>query len=147
MTPKELVVAFVDAHNEKNIPKMLSLLSEDSVMIDVAAPIPLDSKEDVRKLFTMIFKSIPDIHFEITGMISEGSRAFAALRTTGHGKGEWAGRDITGAVCDVFEGMFVDTAGDQIKTTMFYSDTATLSKQLGGYPPALEMKPDTRSIM
>jgi steroid delta-isomerase-like uncharacterized protein len=147
VTPKNLVTAFVDAHNAKDIPKMLSLLSEDSVMIDVAAPIPLNSKGDVRKLFEMIFRAIPDIHFEITGMISEGTKAFAALRTTGKGKGEWAGRDITGAVCDVFEGMFVDTAGDQIKTTMFYSDTATLSKQLGGYPPALNMQPGTKNIM
>ncbi len=146
MTPKEVVTAFVEAHNAHDVDKMMSLLTEDSVMIDVAAPIPLDSKKDVRKLFEMIFASI-DIHFEITGMISEGNRVFAALRTTGPGTGIWAGRDIRGAQCDVFEGMFVETQGDQMKTTMFYSDTATLSRQLGGYPPALMMKPDTENIM
>ncbi|TAM04476.1 MAG: nuclear transport factor 2 family protein [Pusillimonas sp.] len=146
MTPKEVVTAFVEAHNAHDIDKMMSLMTEDSVMIDVAAPIPLDSKKDVRKLFEMIFASI-DIHFEITGMIAEGNKVFAALRTTGPGTGVWAGRDITGARCDVFEGMFVETQGDQMKTTMFYSDTATLSRQLGGYPPALMMQPDTKNIM
>lgn len=146
MTPKEVVTAFVEAHNAHDVDKMMSLLTEDSVMIDVAAPIPLDSKKDVRKLFEMIFAAI-DIHFEITGMIAEGTKVFAALRTTGTGKGVWAGRDITGARCDVFEGMFVDTQGDQIKTTMFYSDTVTLSRQLGGYPPAIKMQPDTKNIM
>jgi len=146
MTPKEVVTAFVKAHNAQDIETMMSYLTEDSVMIDVAAPIPLDTKQDVRKLYEMIFAAI-DIHFEITGMIAEGDKVFAALRTTGTGKGVWAGRDITGARCDVFEGMFAETRGDQLKTTMFYSDTATLSRQLGGYPPAIAMKPDTRNIM
>lgn len=146
MTPKELVTAFVEAHNAHDVEKMMSYLSEDSVMIDVASPIPLDTKADVRKLFNMIFASI-DIHFEITGMISEGNKAFAALRTTGDAHGTWAGRDITGARCDVFEGMFVETNGTQITRTMFYSDTATLSKQLGGYPPALDMATGIKNIM
>lgn len=146
MTPKEVVTAFVEAHNAHNVEKMMSYLTEDSVMIDVAAPIPLESKKDVRKLFEMIFSSI-DIHFEITGMIAEGNKVFAALRTTGPGKGIWAGRDVTGMHCDVFEGMFVETQGDQMKTTMFYSDTASLSKQLGGYPPAIDMKMDVKNIM
>ena len=146
MTPKELVTAFVDAHNAHDVDKMMSYLSEDSLMIDVAAPIPLDTKADVRKLFDMIFASI-DIHFEITGMISEGNKAFAALRTTGPGTGVWMGRDLKGAHCDVFEGMFVETDGNQITRTMFYSDTATLSRQLGGYPPALQMSGDVQNVM
>lgn len=146
MTPKEVVKAFVDAHNKHDVDKMMSLLTEDSVMIDVAAPIPLNSKKDVRKLFEMIFASI-DIHFEITGMISEDNKVFAALRTTGPGTGVWMGRDIKGMHCDVFEGMFVETQGDQIKRTMFYSDTATLSRQLGGYPPAIKMETGVKNIM
>jgi hypothetical protein len=43
--------------------------------------------------------------------------------------------------------MFCDTRNDQITTTMFYSDTVTLSKQLGGYPPALAMDSDVKNIM
>ena len=146
MTPKEIVAGFVAAHNAHDVDKMMGYLAEDSVMIDVAAPIPLNTKQDVRRLFEMIFASI-DIHFEITGMIAEGSKVFAALRTTGPGHGTWMGRDITGSYCDVFEGMFCDTANGQIKTTMFYSDTASLSKQLGGYSPALDMAPEVANIM
>lgn len=146
MTPKEVVTAFVEAHNDHDVDKMMSYLTEDSVMIDVAAPIPLNNKNDVRKLFEMIFAAI-DIHFEITGMIAEGNKVFAALRTTGPGKGVWMERDLTGAQCDVFEGMFAEIKGNQIKTTMFYSDTATLSKQLGGYPPAIKMQPEIKNIM
>jgi predicted ester cyclase len=146
MTPKEVVKAFVDAHNAHDVSKMMTYLTEDSVMIDVAAPIPLNSKKDVQKLFEMIFASI-DIHFEITGMIAEDNKVFAALRTTGPGTGTWAGRDVRGMHCDVFEGMFVETQGDQIKRTMFYSDTATLSRQLGGYPPAITMETGVRDIM
>ncbi|VTU37660.1 putative ester cyclase [Variovorax sp. PBS-H4] len=147
MTPKEVVRAFVDAHNAHDLDRLMACLTDDSVMIDVAAPIPLNSKADVRKLFTMIFSALPDIHFEITGMISEGDKAFAALRTTGTGHGDWAGHDITGKRCDVFESMFVDVQDDRIKTCMFYSDTATLSRQLGDYAPALDMKPGTANIM
>ena len=146
MTPKEIVAGFVAAHNAHDVDKMMTYLADNSVMIDVAAPIPLDTKQDVRRLFEMIFASI-DIHFEITGMIAEGSKVFAALRTTGPGTGIWMGRDVTGSHCDVFEGMFCDTANDQITTTMFYSDTASLSKQLGGYSPALDMKPELENIM
>ena len=82
MTPKEVAAAFVAAHNAHDVDKMMSYLTEDSVMIDVAAPIPLDSKKDVRKLYEMIFAAI-DINFEITGMIAEGNKVFAAIRTTG----------------------------------------------------------------
>ena len=146
MDPKDIVRGFVAAHNAHDVDKMMEYLTEDSVMIDVAAPIPLDTKADVHKLFTMIFASI-DIHFEITGMIAEGNKVFAALRTTGPGTGTWVGRSIKGCYCDVFEGMFVETEGDRIKTTMFYSDTATLSRQLGGYPPAIEMDRDVKNIM
>lgn len=146
MNPKEVVAAFVRAHNAHDVDEMMKYLTEDSVMIDVAAPIPLESKKDVRKLFEMIFAAI-DIHFEITGMIAEESKVFAALRTTGPGIGVWMGRDITGAKCDVFEGMFAEVEGDQIKTTMFYSDTTTLSRQLGGYPPAINMAQGVKNIM
>ena len=146
MTPKEVVTAFVDAHNAHDVDKMMQYLTEDSAMIDVAAPIPLESKQDVRKLFEMIFSAI-DVHFEITGIIAEGNRVFAALRTTGPGIGTWADRDIRGMHCDVFEGMFVEVEGDQMKTVMFYSDTATLSRQLGDYPPALDMRKDVQNIM
>ena len=146
MTPKEVVEAFVKAHNKHDVSEMMGLLAEDSVMIDVAAPIPLNSKKDVQKLFEMIFASI-DINFEITGMIAEGNKVFAALRTTGPGTGVWMGRDIKGMKCDVFEGMFVETQGDQIKRTMFYSDTATLSRQLGGYPPAIKMESGVENVM
>lgn len=147
MNPKDVVRAFVDAHNAHDLDRLMDCIADDGVMIDVAAPIPLESKADVRRLFSMIFSALPDIHFEITGMISEGDKAFAALRTTGNGAGTWAGRDIRGKRCDVFESMFVDVAGSRIKTCMFYSDTATLSRQLGDYAPALEMTAGTQNIM
>ncbi|MGE3745301.1 MAG: nuclear transport factor 2 family protein [Sphingomonadaceae bacterium] len=146
MSPKEVVTAFVEAHNEHALDKMMTYLTEDSEMIDVASPIALESKKDVRRLFEMIFGSL-DVHFEITGMISEGDRVFAALRTTGLGTGEFMGRDLRGAKFDVFEGMFVEVSGHQIKKTMFYSDTATLSKQLGGYSPAIDMDAGVEAVL
>ena len=146
MTPKEVAAAFVAAHNAHDVDKMMSYLTEDSVMIDVAAPIPLDSKKDVRKLYEMIFAAI-DINFEITGMIAEGNKVFAAIRTTGSGIGIWMGKDLKGAKCEVFEGMFAEIRGNQIEKTMFYSDTATISQQLGDYSPAIDMDPIVSDIM
>jgi steroid delta-isomerase-like uncharacterized protein len=137
--PKDVVRAFVAAHNRHNIEELLSYLSEDSAMIDVAAPIPLNSKADVRKLYEMIFKSLPDINFEITGMISEGNEVFAAFRTTGKGSGIWMGKDITGKPIDVYEGVHMLIKNGQIVNTMFYSDSATLTKQLG-YQTAVSSK-------
>lgn len=129
--PKQVVRAFVDAHNRHDIEELMGYLSEDSVMLDVAAPIPLNSKGDVRNLYEMIFKSLPDIHFEVTGMVCEGNQVFAAFRTTAIGKGTWMGRDITGKKCDVFEGVHMRIENGKIQNTMFYSDSATLTKQLG----------------
>jgi len=146
MTPKEIVRAFVDAHNDHDVEAMMDFLAEDSTMIDVAAPIPLNDKEDVRRLFTLIFSAL-DVHFEITGMISEESKVFAALRTTGTGTGDWAGRDVRGLRFDVFESMFVDTKDRKMTTVMFYSDTASLSRQLGNYAPALDMQAGVANIM
>ena len=146
MTPKEVATAFVAAHNAHDVDKMMNYLTDDSVMIDVAAPIPLDSKKDVRKLYEMIFAAI-DINFEITGMIAEGNKVFAAIRTTGSGIGVWMGKDLNGAKCQVFEGMYAEIRGNQIEKTMFYSDTATLSQQLGDYSPAIGMDPEISDIM
>jgi steroid delta-isomerase-like uncharacterized protein len=138
-SPKEIVKAFVAAHNRHDIEALLGFLSENSRMLDVAAPIPLNSKADVRKLYEMIFKSLPDINFEITGMISEGNQVFAAFRTTGKGSGMWMGKDITGKPIDVFEGVHMHIENGQITNTMFYSDSATLTKQLG-YHTAVSSK-------
>ena len=136
---KQVVKAFVDAHNRHDIEELMGYLADDSVMLDVAAPIPLNSKADVRKLYEMIFESLPDIHFEITGMVCEGNQIFAAFRTTATGKGKWMGRDITGKKCDVFEGVHMRIEKDKIQNTMFYSDSATLTKQLG-YQTAVSSK-------
>jgi steroid delta-isomerase-like uncharacterized protein len=129
--PKEVIAAFIDAHNRHNIEELLSYLADDSTMIDVAAPIPLHSKADVRRLFEMIFSSIPNVKFEATGMVAEGNQVFVALRTTGTGAGVWAGSNIAGKAVDVYEGMHVRIENGKIQDTMFYSDTATLTKQLG----------------
>jgi steroid delta-isomerase-like uncharacterized protein len=137
--PKEVVRAFVAAHNRHDLEALLGFLSEDSAMLDVAAPIPLNSKADVRKLYEMIFESLPDINFEITGMISEGNQVFAAFRTTGTGKGKWMGKDISGKPIDVHEAVHMRVENGQIKNTMFYSDSATLTKQLG-YQTAVSSK-------
>ena len=138
--PEQVVKAFVDAHNRHNIEELMSYLAESSVMIDVAAPIPLNSKADVRKLYEMIFTSLPDINFEVTGMVAQGNQVFAAFRTTATGKGNWMGRDISGKKCDVLEGVHMRIENGQIQNTMFYSDSATLTKQLGGYQTAVSSK-------
>ena len=57
------------------------------------------------------------------------------------------GKDLKGAKCEVFEGMFAEIRGNQIEKTMFYSDTATLSQQLGDYSPAIDMDPEISDIM
>lgn len=146
MDPKQVIRAFVDAHNAHDIDGMMDFLADGCVMIDVAAPIPLNNKNDVRKLYEMVFGAV-SVNFEITGMISEGNRVFAALRTTGTGTGDWLGRDIRGAECDVFEGMFCEVQDGKISKAQFYSDTATLSKQLGGYAPAIDMKASVKHVM
>jgi steroid delta-isomerase-like uncharacterized protein len=137
--PKQVVRDFVAAHNRHDIEALLGYLSEDSRMLDVAAPIPLNSKADVRKLYEMIFESLPDINFEITGLIAEGNQVFAAFRTTGTGRGKWMGKDITGRPIDVHEAVHMHIDNDQITNTMFYSDSATLTKQLG-YQTAVSSK-------
>lgn len=137
--PKQVVRDFVAAHNRHDIDALMGYLSEDSRMLDVAAPIPLNSKADVRKLYEMIFESLPDIKFEITGLIAEGNQVFAAFRTTGTGRGKWMGKDITGKPIDVHEAVHMHIDHDQITNTMFYSDSATLTKQLG-YQTAVSSK-------
>jgi steroid delta-isomerase-like uncharacterized protein len=146
MTPKEIMKEFIAAHNKHDVEKMMTLLTDDCETIDPAAPIPLRGKEDVRKLYNLIFSSI-DIHFEITTMIAEGDKVFTAWRTTGPGKGIWGGKDVKGLHCDVFEGCVAETQSGKIKKMLFYSDTATLSRQLGGYSPAIKMGTDVKTIL
>lgn len=130
MDPKNLVKAFVDAHNRHDVEGMLAFIPEDGVMVDVAAPIPLNNKDDVRRLYQMIFAAIPDIHFEITGIIAEGNQVFAAFRTTGTGTGTFMGKDVRGKSVDVQEAMFTRIERDKLQWTQFFSDTATLTAQL-----------------
>ena len=92
---------------------------------------------DVKKLYEMIFEALPDINFEIVDIIAEGAQVFAAFRTTGTGAGSFGGKDVKGKVIDVFEGMLARVENGKIQSTMFYSDSATLTKQLGGYQTAV----------
>jgi steroid delta-isomerase-like uncharacterized protein len=130
-TPKSVVKEFIEAHNRHDVEGMLRQLADDSRMIDPAAPIPLTSKADVRKLYELIFKALPDIRFEVTTIIAEGADVFAAFRTTGRGVGEFMGKDISGKAIDVYESVFMHVENGRITSTVFYSDSATLSKQLG----------------
>ena len=131
MTPKEVVEAFVDAHNRHDVAGMLALLADDAVTIDPASPIPLHGKDDVRRLYEAIFTSVPDIDFAVTVLVAEGDRVFAAFRTTGTGSGTFQGRDVDGRKIDVQEAMLARIAGGRIAWAQFYSDTATLMAQLG----------------
>ena len=49
------------------------------------------------------------------------------------------GKDISGKPIDVYEGVHMRIEKDQIVNTMFYSDSATLTKQLG-YQTAVSSK-------
>jgi steroid delta-isomerase-like uncharacterized protein len=137
--PKQVVRAFVNAHNRHNLEELMSYLAEDSTMLDVASPIPLDSKADVRKLYEMIFESLPDVQFHLTGIIAEGNEVFAAFRTTAKGSGIFMGKDITGKTIDVHEAVHMHIEDGKISSTMFYSDSATLMKQLS-YQTAISSK-------
>jgi predicted ester cyclase len=134
---KQVVKALIDAHNRHDLEEMLSYISDDIVMIDTVAPIPLNNKGDVRKLYEMIFSSLPSINFETMFIIAEGNEVFAGFRTTGTGSGIWGGKDVTGLPFDVYEGIFFRVVDGKITYFMGFSDSAMLTKQLGGYEPAL----------
>lgn len=127
----------IEAHNRHDLEKMLSYFSDDVKMIDTVAPIPLNNMDDVRALYTMIFRSLPTINFETMFLIAEGDQVFAGLRTTGTGSGVWGDKDVTGMPFDVYEGIFVRVVNGKINYFMGFSDSAMLTKQLGGYVPAL----------
>jgi predicted ester cyclase len=134
---KQVVKALIEAHNRHDLEEMLSYISDDVVMIDTVAPIPLNDKRDVRKLYEMIFSTLPNIHFQTMFLIAEGNEVFAGFRTTGNGSGIWGGKDVTGKPFDVYEGIFVRVANGKVNYFMGFSDSALLTRQLGGYEPAL----------
>ncbi|MDB6087629.1 MAG: hypothetical protein JWN85_413 [Gammaproteobacteria bacterium] len=134
---KQVLAAMIEAHNRHDLEQMLSYIAEDVVVIDPVAPIPLNNKNDVRTLYAMIFKSLPNIHFETLFLVGEEAQAFAAVRTTGTGSGLWGDKDVSGKRFDVYEGLFVRVANHKVNYFMGFSDSAMLTKQLGGYEPAL----------
>jgi predicted ester cyclase len=134
---KQVLAALIEAHNRHDLEGMLKYIADDIVTIDPVAPIPLKNKQDVRKLYQTIFSSLPDIHFDVLFLIGENNQAFAGFRTTGMGSGMWGGKDITGKPFDVYEGIYVRVADDKVNYFMGFSDSAQLTKQLGGYEPAL----------
>jgi predicted ester cyclase len=137
---KQVVKAMIEAHNRHDLEGMLSYISEDIVMVDTVAPIPLNNKGDVRKLYELIFTTLPTIHFHTMFLIAEGNEVFAGFRTTGTGSGYWGGKDVTGKPFDVYEGIFCRVANGKVNYFMGFSDSALLTKQLGGYEPALGRK-------
>ena len=134
MDPKQVVRTFIDAHNRHDIDGMLAQLADDAEIADPASPIPLHGKDSIRPQYELIFGAVPDIHFEVTQMIAEGDRVFAALHTTGTGSGDFMGNDITGKAIEVLESMHVRIEQDKIAWGQFYSDTAKLSRELGYQP-------------
>jgi ketosteroid isomerase-like protein len=134
---KQVLTALIEAHNRHDLEGMLDYIADDIVTIDPVAPIPLKNKHDVRTLYHLIFNSLRDIHFETLFILGEGNQAFVGVRTTGTGSGVWGGKDISGRPFDVYEGIYVRVADGKVNYFMGFSDSAQLTKQLGGYEPAL----------
>jgi predicted ester cyclase len=127
-----LISKFVDCYRRHDIDGMVSMFAPDVEMIDPAYPFDLKQVSNFRFQYERLFRAFPDMDMEVTHKVVEDNKAFIAVMTLGHGKGELDGRSVEGRVSNPREGVLFEI-NDQslISYFEFFSDTALLNYQLG----------------
>jgi steroid delta-isomerase-like uncharacterized protein len=132
-SPREVVLEWVDAFNQRNADAAAALYHEDAVNLQVAAGEPTVGRQAMRDAFAYFFRAFPDNYTVPVNLFEDGE--WAILEWTGGGtwRGEFAGQSGNDRTFEIQGCGFFQVVDGKIKFQRGYWDKVSWFTQLG--PP------------
>ena len=83
------------AEDRRDIPGLLSTLTEDCVYEVVSTGVLWEGHEGATRFYTELLTAFPDIHFDLQHIVIGPQGVFEEAHVTGTQEGEWQGRAAT----------------------------------------------------
>jgi steroid delta-isomerase-like uncharacterized protein len=130
-TPREVVLAWVEAFNGRDADAAAALYHEDAVNIQVSEGEPTVGRQAIRDGFATFFRAFPDNCTRVASLFEDGE--WAILEWTGCGTwlGDFAGQPGNGRTFEMQGCGFFQVVGGRIKFQRGYWDRASWFHQLG----------------
>ena len=130
-SPRDVVLAWVDAFNRRDAPAAAALYHDDAVNTQVAAGGPTVGRQAVLEELLAFFRAFPDNYTRPVNLFEDGE--WAVLEWIGGGTwgGEFAGLPANGRSFTLQGCGFFHVIGGRIKFQRGYWDRATWFGQLG----------------
>jgi predicted ester cyclase len=85
------------AEDERDLPGLISTLTDDCVYELAGTPHRWEGHEGAARFYTQLLSAFPDIHFSLTDIVVGPQGVCEEARVTGTHRGEWLGAPATGA--------------------------------------------------
>jgi steroid delta-isomerase-like uncharacterized protein len=125
MSPREVVLAWVDAFNRQDADTAAALYHDDAVNVQVAAGEPTIGKQAMRDGFAYFFRAFPDNYTKPINLFVDGEWAILEWEGGGTWRGEFAGQQGNGRSFHIQGCGFFHIVGGKIKFQRGYWDKAS----------------------
>jgi steroid delta-isomerase-like uncharacterized protein len=119
-----------------DLPKLLSIFTDDIVYEDTTVHAVLRGKEELRGFAEGWFKAFPDLSFTLTSAVISEDHATVEWQVTGTQRGDMPGMPASNKVANIAVVSVMECADGKIRHNVDYYDMTTVMRQLGFLPPA-----------
>lgn len=130
-SPREVVLAWVKAFNERDAEAAAALYHEDAVNLQVASGAPTVGREAMRDGFAYFFRAFPDNYTTPVNLFVDGEWAILEWEGGATWRGEFADQPPNGRSFHIQGCGFFHVVGGLIKFQRGYWDKASWFSQLG----------------
>ena len=130
-SPREVVLAWVEAFNRGDADAAAALYHEDAVNLQVAAGEPTVGRQAMRDGFAYFFRAFPDNYTRPVNLFEDGEWAILEWEGGGTWRGEFAGHPPNGRSFVIQGCGFFQVVGGRIKFQRGYWDKVSWFSQLG----------------
>lgn len=131
MTPREVILCWLDAFNKKDAKKASELYHEDAVNAQASMERPLLGKEAIHKDLLDFFRAFPDNHTDLENLFEDGEWAIIEWHGEGTFRGEFRGFPPTNKSYSLRGCGFFHVKEAKIVFQRSYWDKLTFYEQIG----------------
>lgn len=130
-SPREVVLAWVEAFNNQDAVAAADLYHEDAINLQVAAGVPTIGRQAMLDGFAYFFHAFPDNVTQPINLFADGEWAILEWEGGGTWLGEFAGKPPNGRSFRIQGCGFFQVIGGKIKFQRGYWDKVSWFRQLG----------------
>jgi steroid delta-isomerase-like uncharacterized protein len=131
MSPREVVLEWVEAFNHRDAEAAAVLYHEDAVNLQVAVGEPTVGRKAMQEGFAYFFRAFPDNYTRPSNLFEDGEWAILEWDGGGTWRGEFAGHAPNGRTFAIQGCGFFHVVGGKIKYQRGYWDKLSWFSQLG----------------